>query len=119
MFEGLDWRSAIRRSAVVIGIYLALFYVLGRVAPQTFGLDSRAEVTSLLVNAAIFFVVFTFVYAFIERSRKRRMAELRRQQGNAQGKSARPAREGEEAEGGALKGRPNPNTSRKKSRRRR
>ncbi len=114
MFEGLDWRSAMRRSAVVIVIYLALFYVLGRVAPETFGLDSRAEVTSLLVNAAIFFIVFTFVYAFIERSRRRRMAEFRKKQTNAQGSAAR-----EEGEDGALKGRPNPNTSRKKARRRR
>jgi hypothetical protein len=114
MFEGLDWRSAMRRSAVVIVIYLALFYVLSRVAPQTFGLDNRAEVTSLLLNAAVFFVIFTFVYAFIERSRRRRLAELNRQKGSADRKPAR-----EEGEGGALKGRPNPNTSRKKSRRRR
>lgn len=117
MFEGLDWRSAARRSAVVIGIYLALFYVLSRVAPRTFGLDNRAEVISLLGNAVVFFFVFTLVYAFIERSRNRRMAEMRRQQGKG-GKASGAAGEGAQG-GGALRGRPNPNTSRKKSRRKR
>ena len=115
MFEGLDWKSAARRSAIVIGIYLALFYTLSRAFPEQFGLDNRAEVTSLLVNAVIFFFVFTVVYAFIERSRNRRMAELRKQGKGS--RSSGPAREnGSE---GALKGRPNPNTSRKKARRRR
>lgn len=117
MFEGLDWRSAARRSAVVIGIYLALFYILSRVAPRTFGLDSRAEVISLLGNAVVFFFVFTLVYAFIERSRNRRMAEMRKQQGQA-GRASGSAGGGG-TDGGALKGRPNPNTSRKKSRRKR
>ena len=117
MFEDLNWRAAIRRSAVVIVIYLALFYVLGRVAPQTFGLDNRAEVTSLLLNAAFFFVIFTFVYAFIERSRRRRLAELNKQRGSAGGQKRPTAQD--DGEGGALKGRLNPNTSRKKSRRRR
>lgn len=116
MFEGLDWRSAARRSAVVIGIYLALFYALSTIFPKQFGLDNRAEVISLLGNAVVFFFVFTIVYAFIDRSRNRRMAELRKQgKGN---RASGPARE-EGAEGGAMKGRPNPNTSRKKSRRRR
>jgi uncharacterized membrane protein len=117
MFEGLDWRSAARRSAIVIGVYLALFYILSRVAPRTFGLDSRAEVISLLGNAVVFFFVFTLVYAFIERNRKRRTAELQKQQGRGSRASGTARESG--AEGGALKGRPNPNTSRKKSRRRR
>ena len=117
MFEGLDWRSAARRSAIVIGIYLALFYALSTIFPKQFGLDNRAEVISLLGNAVVFFFVFTVVYAFIERSRNRRTTELR-QQGKGS-KAAGSASTDEEAEGGALRGRPNPNTSRKKSRRRR
>jgi hypothetical protein len=118
MFEGLDWRSAARRSAVVIGIYLALFYALSTIFPKQFGLDSQAEVISLLGNAVVFFFVFTLVYAFIERSRNRRMAEMRKQQGKG-GRASGSAHTVEGADGGALKGRPNPNTSRKKSRRRR
>jgi hypothetical protein len=112
MFKDLDWRSAARRSAVVIGIYVALFYVLSGVFPKQFGLQDRAQIVALLVNAAIFFLVFTFVYALVERSRKRRLTEM-----SKRSKQAKPAPDGSEA--GQLKGRPNPNTSRKKARRRR
>jgi CBS domain containing-hemolysin-like protein len=112
MFKDLDWRSAARRSAVVIGIYVALFYVLSGVFPKQFGLQDRAQIVALLVNAVIFFLVFTFVYALVERSRKRRLAEM-----SKRSKQAKPA-EGD-SEAGHLKGRPNPNTSRKKARRRR
>jgi CBS domain containing-hemolysin-like protein len=112
MFKDLDWRSAARRSAVVIGIYVALFYVLSGVFPKQFGLQDRAQIVALIVNAVIFFLVFTFVYALVERSRKRRLAEM-----SKRSKQAKPAPDGSEA--GQLKGRPNPNTSRKKARRRR
>ena len=117
MFEGLKWKAAARRSAVVIAIYLGLLYVLSRVFPHSnFNLDSRAQIISLLINAALFFFIFTFVYALVERSRDRRTAEAGKQK-----KSGKPARSGgdEEADASSLKGRPNPNTSRKKSRRRR
>ena len=117
MFEDLNWKSAARRSAVVIAIYLGLLYLLSVAFPDSsFNMDSRSQVISLFVNAIIFFFIFTFVYALIERSRARRMGEARKQQksGNQGGK------EGEEgAEASSLKGRPNPNTSRKKTRRRR
>ena len=113
MFEGLNWKAAARRSAIVIGIYIALFYVLSVAAPRTFGLDSTAQVTGLLINAVIFFFVFTFVYAFVERNRTRRMEQSKK----GSEKPARP--EGDPETPGALKGRPNPNTSRKKSRRKR
>ena len=112
MFKDLDWRSAARRSAVVIGIYVALFYVLSAVFPQQFGLQDRAQITALLFNAVIFFFVFTFVYALVDRSRRRRLAEM-----SNKSKQAKAAEDGSEA--GPLKGRPNPNTSRKKARRRR
>src|SRR5215204_4437171 len=117
MFEGLKWKSAARRSAVVIVIYLGLLYVLSRVFPDSnFNLDTRAQVISLLVNAVIFFFIFTFVYALVERSRERRMADPRKQK--KPGKQ--DTKEGDEgADASSLKGRPNPNTSRKKSRRRR
>ncbi len=112
MFEDLDWRSAARRSAVVIGIYVALFYVLSRVLPQQFGLQNREQVTVLLINAVIFFFVFTFVYALVDRSRRRRLSQT-----SSKSRQAKPTEDGSEA--GPLKGRPNPNTSRKKARRRR
>ena len=117
MFEDLNWKSAARRSAVVIAIYLGLLYLLSVIFPgSNFNLDTRAQVISLLVNALIFFFIFTFVYALVERSRERRMAAARKQK--KPGKQ--DTKEGdEEADTSSLKGRPNPNTSRKKTRRRR
>ena len=114
MFKGLDWKAAAKRSAVVIALYLGLLYVLSVAAPKTFGLNSGAEILSLLINAAVFFLVFTFVYAFVGRSRERRLAEMREKEKA----SARPKSQGQ-TEPGPLKGRPNPNASRKKVRRRR
>jgi hypothetical protein len=114
MFEDLNWRFAARRAAVVVGIYLALIYILSTVSPETFGLRSSQEIIGVLVQAAFFFIIFTFVYAFVERSRNRRLAEMRKKS-----KQAQPAAEDPQAEAGSLKGRPNPNTSRKKARRRR
>jgi hypothetical protein len=115
MFEGLKWKSAARRSAIVIAIYLGLLYLLSVLFPKSnFNLDNRAQVISLLINAVIFFFVFTFVYAYVERNKNRRTEEAKRQQSK---KPARP--EGDADTPGALRGRPNPNTSRKKTRRKR
>jgi hypothetical protein len=115
MFEGLKWKSAARRSAIVIAIYLGLLYILGIAFPgSNFSLDSRAQILSLLVNATLFFFIFTFVYALIERSRERRMTEASKQK-----KPGKPSQNEANSGDDSLKGRPNPNTSRKKSRRRR
>lgn len=112
MFEGLKWKSAARRSAIVIVIYLGLLYLLSVLFPgSNFNLDTRAQVVSLLINAAVFFFIFTFVYALVERSRDRRTPET--------GKQRKPAQGGDPEASSQLRGRPNPNTSRKKSRRRR
>jgi hypothetical protein len=114
MFEGLNWKAAARRSAIVIGIYIGLFYVLSVAFPKSFGLDSGAQVTSLLINALVFFFVFTAVYAFVERNRTRRLAQAKKQQ------SSKPSHaENDPETPSAYKGRPNPNTSRKKTRRKR
>src|ERR671929_1005831 len=105
MFDDLNWRWAARRSAVVIGIYIALLYVLGTVSPQRFGLlQNPAQIKMLVFNAIFFFFIFTVVYAYVDRSRRRRMAEA-----SKKGKQARPAGDSE-AGSGSLKGRPNPNT---------
>ncbi len=110
MFEDLNWKWAARRAAVVIGIYLALLYVLSTIYPESFGLQNRGQIASLLINATFFFLIFTFVYALVERSRRRRLGEMNKK---------KPSPEGSEEESGKLKGRRNPNTSRKKARRRR
>ncbi len=108
MFQGLNWRAAARRSAIVIAVYIVLFYVLSVAAPETFPLSP-----ALLINAVMFFLVFTFVYAFVERSRARRMEQTNKKP------EKEPPPEGDPETPSALKGRPNPNTSRKKSRRKR
>jgi|SRR5215204_4951109 len=114
MFEGLKWKPAARRSAIVIAIYLGLLYLLSRVFPgSNFNLETRAQIISLLINAVLFYFIFTFVYALVDRGRERRMAEANKQK--------KPGKQTGDQEGDAssLKGRPNPNTSRKKTRRRR
>jgi hypothetical protein len=113
MFEDLNWKFAARRAAVVIAIYLGLLYILSIAFPDTnFRLESREQILSLLVNAVFFFLIFTLVYAYIDRSRRRRLAEM------SQNKPAKPSAKETESSG-ELKGRPNPNTSRKKARRKR
>jgi hypothetical protein len=119
MFEDLNWKYAARRAAVVIAIYLGLLYLLSVALPNSnFRLDTPEQITSLLVNAIIFFFIFTLVYAYIDRSRRRRLAEM-----GKQGRPAKPSAAGESGESGEtagpLKGQPNPNTSRKKARRKR
>jgi hypothetical protein len=116
MFEDLNWKYAARRAAVVIAIYLGLLYLLSVALPNSnFRLDTPEQITSLLVNAVIFFFIFTLVYAYIDRSRRRRLAEM-----GKQGRPAKPSAAGESGEtAGPLKGQPNPNTSRKKARRKR
>jgi hypothetical protein len=115
MFEDLNWKWAARRAVVVIAIYLGLFYLLSVALPESgFSLQRPGALSALLFNAAAFFIIFTFIYAYVERSRRRRLAGMQNKD-----KQARPAGEGSEGEPGALKGRPNPNTSRKKARRRR
>jgi hypothetical protein len=116
MFEDLNWKYAAKRAAVVIAIYLGLLYLLSVIFPESnFRLDNREQILSLLVNAVLFFFIFTLVYAMIDRSRRRRMAEM-----GGQKKPTKTSGAGEEGETeGQLKGRPNPNTSRKKARRKR
>jgi amino acid transporter len=117
MFEDLNWKYAARRAAVVIAIYLGLLYVLSIALPESgFRLETREQILSLLVNAVMFFFVFTLVYALVDRSRRRRLGET-----TQRNKPGKPTGETGETEGpsGPLKGRPNPNTSRKKARRKR
>ena len=115
MFEDLNWKWAARRAAVVIAIYLGLFYLLSVALPESgFSLQRPGALSALLFNAAAFFIIFTFIYAFVERSRRRRLAGMQNKE-----RQARSAGEDSEEEPGTLKGRPNPNTSRKKARRRR
>lgn len=125
MFEDLDWKGAFRRAAFAAALYLLFVYVMSLAFPDTFGASNSNNLTSALVVAVAFFFIYAPVFAFAERRKKRRLAEL-----NAQKKGKPGARtkagttggsgaDGEEAEAGDLRGRHNPNTSRKKAARRR
>ena len=118
MFEDLNWSSALKRAGLTVLFYLLLVYVLNVAIPGSYG-----GPVALAINAAFLFGIFTLFHAFIDRRRRRREAQLRAQrQGKkpAEAKGAKAAaKDGEEAGASELKGRHNPNTSRKKASRRR
>ena len=129
LFEDLEWGPAFKRAAFLVAFWLLALYVLNVAFPETFvlGLDSSGGVISILVNAVLFFFFFAVFTAFTERSKKRRAAAMRAQRkggtgarntAGTKGKSGAPE-EGEEVESGDLRGRHNPNTSRRKAARRR
>ena len=124
MFKDLEWRRAFKRAAILIGVWLLSVYVLSTAFPESFdlGLGSSAGIITFAVNAVFFFVFFLVLTAFTERSKKRRLTGVQKQRKNESGtKTTREfsASEDEEAGPSDLKGRRNPNTSRKKSARRR
>ena len=123
MFEDLNWSSALKRAGLTVLFYLVLVYVLNIAIPGSYG-----GPVALALNAAFLFVIFTLFHAFIDRRRRRREAQLRAQRKGkkpADAKGAKPGAkatatgDGEEAGESDLKGRQNPNTSRRKATRRR
>jgi hypothetical protein len=129
LFEDLEWGPAFKRAAFMVAFWLLTIYVLSIAFPESFvlGLDSSSGVVSLLVNAVLFFFLFAMFVAFTERSKRRRVAALRAQKRgktdarNTAGSKDKPggSEDGEEDEPNDLRGRRNPNTSRKKVVRRR
>jgi uncharacterized membrane protein len=125
LFEDLEWGPAFKRAAFLVAFWLLALYILNVAYPETFvlGLDSSAGIISMLVNAVLFFFFFAVFTAFTERSKKRRAAAIRAQRKGEAGARVKDKpgapEDGEEAEPGELRGRHNPNTSRKKAVRRR
>ena len=128
MFEGIEWKNAFKRAAIFVGIWLALIYVTKTAFPEyvNLGFDSTAGIVTFLSYLVSFFFFFTMLTAFTERSKKRRLAQLKTQRKGrhdakttARTTGGSGAAESEEAEPSNLKGRYNPNTSRKKAARRR
>jgi membrane protein implicated in regulation of membrane protease activity len=120
MFEGLEWKSAFKRAAIFVGLWLGLVYVFSVAFPESFGVRSGAELVSTLIFGVVFFFVYATFFAFTERRKKRRLAELKAQKKGKPGtRTGPPTSEDGEAEPGGLKGRHNPNTSRRKASRRR
>lgn len=113
--KNLNWRPALRRAAIFTLVWLGIVYVTSVLWPESFGVEVPEELPFLAINAVFFFIIFALFSAFAER---RRAGYQRRARDNKPGKE-RPADADGEAEDGSLKGQPNPNTSRRKARRRR
>jgi phosphotransferase system glucose/maltose/N-acetylglucosamine-specific IIC component len=107
----LNWRSAFRKATIFTILWLGLVYLLDRISPGLFGLESREQWIPLLINGVFFFFLYALLFAWLEKRRDQRLARLKAQK--------KEQREDEPREAGPLKGRPNPNTSRRKLRRRR
>lgn len=118
MFRDLPWRQGFRKAAIFIVIWAVLIYFMNIAFPETFGLNSE-DVPGFAVNGVMFFFVFAFFFAWTEKRRNQRIEELKNRKKNE--RPGRPA--GDDGDDGrpesAFKGKPNPNTSRKKARRRR
>lgn len=119
MFNDIDWKGAFRRAALTVLIYLGLVYVLNIALPGT-----ATGIVPTAINAAILFVIFTFFHAFVDRRKRRQRAALQSQSKVKKTKDRRPADASgtdgeEEIPATDLKGRQNPNTSRRKASRRR
>ena len=114
MMKNLDWKAGLRRAALFMLLYAVILYVMSAAFPKSFGIG-RDQLPGLLLNAVFFFLILATFFAFTEKRRAQRIAEMKSQK---KGKQNRPERE-DDGEPGPLKGRPNPNTSRKKTRRRR
>lgn len=120
MFEGLEWKSAFKRAAIFAGLWLALIYVFGTALPGSFEIQDSTQLVSTLLFAVVFFLVYAVFFAFAERRKKRRLAELKAQKKGKTGvRAGADSSDGEEDGPGNLKGRHNPNTSRRKAGRRR
>lgn len=111
--RNLNWRSAFRRASIFTLIWLGIVYVTSVIWPQSFGIEVPEELPFLAINAVFFFVIFAVFSALTERRRERYRSQ--QAQKNASGKE-KPEENGET---GPLKGQLNPNTSRKKSARKR
>ena len=128
MFEDLDWKGAFRRAAFAAALYLLFVYVMSVAFPESFGAGS--SLTSSVIIAGVFFFVYAPIFAFAERRKRRRLAQLGAQQkgkqpgaragtnGRAKANAGSDTEDGE-SEAETLRGRQNPNTSRKKASRRR
>jgi Mg2+/citrate symporter len=117
VFKDLNWGPAFKRAAIFVAIWLGLVYAMSVAAPDSFLAMTRAQIPSLIINAIMFFFLFAFIFAFTEKRRIQRVEQLKTQKKGKPDKS--PADANGEVMEGSLRGQRNPNTSRKKARRKR
>lgn len=114
MFEGLNWRNALKRAAVFTGIWVALVYVMHTINPKFFRLGGREDFIVLALNAVLFFFLYAAFFAFVERRKNRNQKSSQEKKPKTS-----PSEDGEDGAVGKYRGQVNPNTSRKKAARRR
>ncbi len=114
MFKDLKWGPALKRAATFVVIWLGLVYGMSVAFPNSFAVSSQ-ELPGLALNAVMFFFLFAFIFAITDKRRTQRAEQLKAQKS---GKTGKPETNGEAPES-ALRGQRNPNTSRKKARRKR
>lgn len=114
MFQNLEWKAGFRRASIFMVLYAVILYVMSTFWPGTFGI-SEGQFSSIVIQGIFFFLILGMFFSFTEKRRRERMEALRAKKGQSQKQQP----DGEEGDTGPLKGRPNPNTSRKKARRRR
>jgi flagellar biosynthesis/type III secretory pathway M-ring protein FliF/YscJ len=111
--KNFDWKAGFRRAAIFILLYAAILYIMNTAFPETFGI-AEGQLPSILIQGVFFFLILAVFFSWTEKRRRQRIEELRARK---QGQQNRP--ESDDEDPGPLKGKPNPNTSRKKARRRR
>ena len=112
MFKGLKWQEALKRAGIFTAVWLALVYVINTISPGAFGAQGTDGLVAVAAYAVVFFVLYTLVFAFIERRRENARAAARQ-------KEVKPAKKPTAEGASQLKGQRNPNTSRRKALRRR
>lgn len=119
MFEGLNWGNAFKRAAIFTAIWLGLVYVMHTINPKFFQLGDTKALLSLAINSVFFFFIYAVFFAFIERRKARAQSDAKGKKSSKSDRTAKTTEGGAELRDSTLKGQYNPNTSRKKSRRRR
>jgi hypothetical protein len=124
MFEDLDWKAAFKKAAFAAVLYVLFVYVMSVAFPESFGANS--SITATLAIAGLFFFVYAPVFAFSERRKRRRRTEMNAEKNGKKLSATAKVRtnagataDDEQVGTDTLRGRQNPNTSRKKTARRR
>jgi membrane protein implicated in regulation of membrane protease activity len=114
-FKDLNWKTAFKRAGTFTLVWVALVYIMSRVFPHSFKIQGSGQVIIFAVYAVLFFFLYAILFAFSDRRRRQRTRDSR----DKRRRTGAERNGGEETRESTLKGQFNPNTSRRKARRRR
>lgn len=117
--KNVNWGSALKRAAIFTGLWLGLVYVMHTFDSNIFQLNTVTDWITLGANAIIFFFLYTLMFGWLEKRRAEKRAQLKESKEKAKNKEVSKDRTVGDQELGSLRGQFNPNTSRRKVRRRR